>query len=160
MMSCRRRTTVLRIPASALGFLYRRQWDEFLNEHEDDFDWEPGFFGESLSDNFPMIIPWESADFHDPNRLLNERHPNYPDIVPGPFLDYCLEEILPLQPEDCHYGNSDKVRPLKKSEAEQYLPLYRELFPHFTMKDMEAVLFCEYEWYDGSNAPYLYSSYE
>ena len=37
-MSCRRRTTVLRIPASALGMKTRREWENFLREHEDEYD--------------------------------------------------------------------------------------------------------------------------
>lgn len=41
-MSCWHRTEVLRIPASALGFQYLREWTEFLRKHEDDFEWYDG----------------------------------------------------------------------------------------------------------------------
>ena len=46
---------------------------------------------------------------------------------------------------------------LDESEMEEYLPVYQALFPDFTVKDMEAVRKCEYEWYDGTNSPYIYS---
>ena len=36
-MSCWHLTVALRIPASALGFKYLREWKEFLRKHEDDF---------------------------------------------------------------------------------------------------------------------------
>ena len=159
-MSCRRRTTVLRIPASALGFQYRREWDAFLKEHEDEFDWEPGYFNESLSDECPWVPGWREPDFRSPDWKLDQRSPEYPEIIPGPFLDYCLEEIIPLDPEEDSYGEINRAVPLDESEREEYFPLYRQLFPHFTMKDMEAVRLCEYEWYDGTDAPYLYSELE
>ena len=94
-MSCWRRTTVLRIPAAALGFKTRREWDDFLREHEDEFDWEPGSFGESMSDSYPWGLGWRDADFDDPSWRLDSRDPGHPDVVPGPFFDYFLEEIMP-----------------------------------------------------------------
>ena len=54
-MSCWHLTVALRIPASALGFKYLREWKEFLQKHEDDFCWEEGCFCEALCDS----IPWE-----------------------------------------------------------------------------------------------------
>lgn len=159
-MSCRRRTTVLRIPASALGMKTRREWERFLNEHEDDLDWEPGYFNESLSESRPWSPRRPEEDLTDPDGRLDLRDPDRPDVVPGPFLDYCLEEICPLPPEEDRYGENDTARPLKKKEAVKYLPLFRELFPRFTLKDMENVRWCRYEWYDGADAPYLYSDTE
>lgn len=159
-MSCWRRTTVLRIPAAALGFRYRKEWDAFLKEHDDEFGWEPGEFGESLSDDFPSTRWWREADFSAPDWRLDQRNPACPEIVPGPFLDYCLDEIIPLHPEDNSYGRNDVVRPLDDGEKEEYLPLYQELFPHFTLEDMANVRWCRYEWYDGSEAAYLYSDLE
>ena len=156
-MSCRRRTAVLRIPASALGFVYRREWNEFLRKHENDFEWEPGYFNESLSDEYPVMLWRRSAFFKDPDRRLDQRDPNFPEIVPGPFLDYFLEEILPLSSEDDSFGENDTVLPLTYQEKEKYLHLYKGLFPDFTLDDMDAVRYCRFEWYDGSNAPYLYS---
>ncbi len=41
-------------------------------------------------------------------------------------------------------------------EWEQYLPLYRKLFPDFTLHRIDDVHYCHYEWYDGADAPYLY----
>lgn len=156
-MSCRRRTTVLRIPASALGLRTRREWEGFLKEHENDLDWEPGYFNESLSESRPADMRPRGGDPYDPDLRLDERDPECPDVVPGPFLDYCLEEIVPLPPEEDSYGENNLCRPLKKKEAVKYLPLFKELFPRFTLKDMEHVKWCRYEWYDGSDAPYLYS---
>ena len=152
-MSCRRITTVLRIPASALGFRYRREWDRFLEEHEDDFGWDPGYFGPSLSDEHP----WTMREEDHPDRRLDERLPEWPEIVPGPFLDYCLAEKMEFEfGEDDRNVNSEAL-PLTKRQAEKYLPLYRKLFPWFTPEDMKAVRWCRYEWYDGTDAPYLYS---
>ena len=159
-MSCRRRTTVLRIPASALGMKTRREWENFLREHEDDLDGEPGHFGESLSESRPWSPSRPEADLPGPLDRLDSRDPACPDVVPGPFLDYCLEEILPLPPEQDRWGEKNTARPLKKKEAERYLPLFKALFPRFTLKDMEYVRWCRYEWYDGSDAPYLYSDTE
>ena len=148
---------MLRIPASRLGFQFRRQWDEFLKKHEDELDWEPGCFNESLSDNYPVIFRWDAADFYNPNWRLDQLNPKHPEIIPGPFLDYYLDEVLPLCPECRSYGRNNAVLPLNESEMREYLHLYQRLFPHITLKEMEAVRRCEYEWYDGSNAPYLYS---
>ena len=156
-MSCWRRTTVLRIPVSALGFQYRREWDEFLKEHDEELDWEPGYFNESLSDDYPFSLSWREADFDNPDWRLDQRDPKHPEIVPGPFLDYHIKEIMPLHPEYNTYGKNDTAVPLYESEMEGYLPLFQKLFPNLTLKDMEAVRWCEYEWYDGTNAPYLYS---
>ena len=39
-MSCWHKTTLLRIPVSALGFKYLREWQEFVRQHEDDLQWE------------------------------------------------------------------------------------------------------------------------
>lgn len=159
-MSCWRRTTVLRIPASALGFQLRRQWDAFLKLHTRDFRWETGFFNESLCDYYPWILMWGEADFENPDWHLGQRNPEYPEVVPGPFLDYHLDEIRPLPPELNGHGDHNKALPLEEAELEEYLPLFRRLIPHFTRKEMEAVRWCEYDWYDGSNPPYLYSDWD
>ena len=156
-MSCWRRTTVLRVPAARIGFQSRRQWDDFLKKHEEDFDWEPGYFNESLCDSSPLMPGWSTADSDGPDCPLNQVNPDCPGIVPGPFLDYHLDEIIPLPPEDNHFHQNDRALPLTESEKEEYLPLFRTLFPRFTIKDMESVRRCEYEWYDGTNPPYLYS---
>ena len=107
-----------------------------------------------------MGIRWKDADFYDPDWRLDQRNPNHPEVVPGPFLDYKLEEIEPLMPEDRTYGEDNIALPLDDDEKEEYLSLFQELFPDFTLEDMDAVRYCRYEWYDGSNAPYYYSDYE
>ena len=137
-MSCWRRTTVLRIPAIRLGFINRQEWNEFLGKHEEDFNWEPGFFASALCDCYE----WDDSD--------------EPERVPGPFLDYYLDEIIPLLPEENSYHENDCVRELTQVEKEKYLPLFRELFPDFTMEKMKDVHYCQYEWYDGTEAPYNY----
>jgi hypothetical protein len=159
-MSCWRRTAVLRIPASALGFRFLYQWDDFLEEHRSDLESKPGCFDESMCDDFPWMLRWDGVDLYDSNRQLDQRNPAYPEIVPGPFLDYYLWEDMPVWPEDNSFGQNNEVQSLDIFDMEEYLSKYQRLFPNFTMKDMEAVRRCEYEWYDGTNAPYLYSDYD
>ena len=156
-MSCWHFTVVLRIPASALGFKYMREWNGFLSRHEDDFSWEEDCFCESLSENYPLIFNWGERIYRDPDWQLDRRDPEHPDIVPGPFLDYYLRDTYPLQPDDNSFGDTNEIRCLNEAEMKEYLPVYQSLFPHFTLKDMEAVRECIYEYYDGGNAPYLYS---
>ena len=157
-MSCRHRTVVLRIPASALGFQRLREWNEFLMQHEDDFEWEEGCFCASLCDSIPWELDRSILVMTDPDCRLDQRDPTHPDIIPGPFLDYYLRDEYPFETGDD--GGSYKVSRLDEAEMKKYLPEYQRLFPHFTMKDMEAVRLCDYEWYDGSDAPYLYSEYD
>ena len=158
-MSCRHRTVVLRIPASALGFRYLREWKEFLKKHDEDFQWEEGCFCEALCDDCPSLLGWGTIEFTDPDWQLDQRDPRHPEFIPGPFLDYYLRDDYPLQPEYCHYGEDNSVSPLDENEMKYYLPEYQKLFPHFTLKDMEAVRKCDFEWYDGSGASYLYSDW-
>ena len=160
-MSCWCRTTVLRIPAIFLGFETWGEWNKFLDRHEEDFDWEPGYFASALCDNYPWEeyrkhLPHDSYIHKDPDRLDMGLYPDVVQSVPGPFLDYCLEEIAPLPPEENTYHENDRARPLTDAEKKRYLPLYQKLFPHFTPEDMNQVHYCRYEWYDGSEAAYLY----
>ena len=73
-----------------------------------------------------------------------------------PEVVYCLDETAPLPSEENTYHENDGVRPLTQEEREEYLPLYRELFPDFTLENMDDVHYCYYEWYDGTEAPYMY----
>ena len=156
-MSCWHFTVVLRIPASALGFKYLREWNEFLKKHEDDFSWEEDCFCESLSLDFPDIFSWGETINSYTDRQLDQRDPEHPDIVPGPFLDYYLRDDYPLMLDDNSFGADNYIRCLDEDEMKQYLPIYQSLFPHLTLKDMENVRECVFEYYDGSDAPYLYS---
>ena len=159
-MSCWRRTTVLRIPAISLGFSTWGEWNDFLDKHDDDFSWEPGCFASALCDSYS----WEAYSDYLPggrgcapsDRLDMGLYPDLVKSVPGPFLDYYLDEILPLSPEENTYHDQDCARPLEPDEKQRYLPLYRKLFPSFTPEQMNDVHFCRYEWYDGSEAAYLY----
>ena len=159
-MSCWHKTTLLRIPVSALGFKYLREWKEFINKHVDDFQWEEGCFCESMSDDYPSGLTWGSIEFTDPDWRLDQRDPEHSEIVPGPFLDYYLEDIWPLDPDHNTYGANDDISELSEDEMNDYLPEYQRLFPHFTLKDMGAVRRCKFEWYDGSGASYLYSEWD
>lgn len=159
-MSCWRRTTVLRIPAICLGFIYWWEWNEFLEKHDDEFDWEPGYFASAMCDSYDRDAysrylaggrGYEDWDLLDMNL--------YPDVVksvPGPFLDYYLDEIVPLPYEENTYHKNDCARPLTQDEKEKYMSLYQKLFPDFTLENMNDVHYCHYEWYDGSEAPYYY----
>ena len=62
-MSCWHKTTLLRIPVSALGFTYLKQWQDFVRKHEDEFQWEEGSFCESMSDDYPSVLNWGSIEF-------------------------------------------------------------------------------------------------
>ena len=157
-MSCWHKTTLLRIPVSALGFKYLREWQEFVRQHEDDLQWEEGYFCESMSDDYPWGLNWGSTEFTDPDWQLDQRDPDHPEIVPGPFLDYYLEDIWPLDPDLNTHGANNDISELSEEEMADYLPEYRELFPHLTLKDMKAVRRCRFEWYDGTNPSYFYSS--
>lgn len=158
-MSCWHKTIALRIPASALGFKYLYEWKEFLNKHEEDFQWEEECFCEAMCDDYPGILGSWKTEFTDPYWKLDQLDPKHPEIIPGPFLDYYLEDIYPLHPEDNKYGENDEVLPLDADEMNHYLPIYQSLFPQFTLKEMEAVRLCKFEWYDGSGASYLYSEW-
>ena len=160
-MSCWRRTTVLRIPAVCLGFVYWGEWNEFLEKHDEEFCWEPGFFAEALCESYPREeyaphLPSGSRGCNSGDRLVMGLYPGTVKTVPGPFLDYFLEDILPLPDEENTFHENDFTRPLSRAEKEKYLPLYQELFPAFTPENMKDVRYCRYEWYDGCEASYLY----
>ena len=156
IMSCWHWTIVLRVPASALGFKYLREWKEFLKNHEDDFHWEEDCFDESLCEEYPDEFDWKADERRDPDWQLDQRDPDHPEIVPGPFLDFYIRDEYPLQPDDNNYGKYNEAVCLNEFDKKEYLPVFQELFPGFTMEDMDAVHMCEYEWYDGSDAPYLF----
>ena len=159
-MSCWHKTTLLRIPVSALGFKYLGEWQKFVEEHQDKFKWEEGHFCESLSEDYPSGLNWGSIEFYDPEWQLDQRDPEHPEIVPGPFLDYYLEDIYPLDPDYNTYGANNEISGLSEEAMEDYLPDYQELFPHLTLNDMEAVCRCKFEWYDGTSPSYFYSEWE
>ena len=119
-MSCWHYTVVLRIPASALGFKYLREWKDFLSEHEDDFQWEEECFCDAMCDDFPGYLDWGTTEFTDPDWQLDQRDPDHPEIVPGPFLDYYLRDDYPLQPDDNTYGASDEVCALDEADMREY----------------------------------------
>ena len=74
--------------------------------------------------------------------------------------DHEVTGAIPLPPERNSYGENNKALPLDEAELDDYLPLFRRLFPHFTRKEMKAARWCEYEWYDGSNPLYLHSDWD
>ena len=158
-MSCWTRTRVLRIPAIFLGFEYWKEWDDFLEEHEEDFHWKPGCFSSAICCRLKEYPDWLYGIQNDCgpwDRLDMDLYPDRIKSVPGPFLDYCLEEIAPLPWEDCTLHKYDHARPLNEDEKIKYLPFYQKLFPAFTLENMKDVHYCCYEWYDGADAPYYY----
>ncbi len=70
----------------------------------------------------------------------------------GPFLDYILKDRAPVQRYGCDYD----ARPLTPAEQKKYLPIFQRMFPGFTQEQMRDVHYCEYIWYDGTEAPYCY----
>ena len=70
----------------------------------------------------------------------------------GEFLDYILTNRAPVEGDGC----TMHARSLTPAEAEKYLPVFRKQFPGFTPEQMNDVHYCEYTWYDGTNAPYCY----
>ena len=160
-MSCWRKTTVLRIPAICLGFETWGEWYNFLVLHKKEFHWDPGYFSCALCEDFKWrdYSEWISSSGRscgDEDRLDMNLYPDKIKSVPGPFLDYCLEEIAPVPPDQRTYNQDSVARPLKADEKEKYLPLYQELFPGFTLENMNDVHYCRYEWYDGAEAQYCY----
>lgn len=70
----------------------------------------------------------------------------------GIYLDYILRDRAPVRA-----GGSDVcVRALRRVEREAYLPVFRTLFPDFTLAGMEQVHYCRFRWYDGGDAPHCY----
>ena len=120
----------------------------------------PGCFAAALCDSYSRedydkwlpggrgYEPWDRLDMN--------LYPDRVSSVPGPFLDYFLEDIAPLPPEERTYHQEDCARPLTPEEKEKYLPLYRKLIPGFTPEQMDDVHYCRYEWYDGTEAAYRY----
>ncbi len=70
----------------------------------------------------------------------------------GPMIDYILSDTAPVEGGGCKLS----ARLLWDSEEEEYFPLFQERFPGFTHEQMEDVHYCEYKWYDGTEAPYCY----
>ena len=155
-MSCWCRTTVLRIPAVRLGFKTIGQWRKFMKSslrlklNRD--------FSGSICEDFAEWVRGRGMyyDPEDPDGPLLEEDPYDPGRVPGPFLDYELEHIEPLQEEDRTFHMDDVARPLTAEEKKKYLPVYRKLFPDFSLEDMEHVHYCRYEWYNGAEPHYWY----
>ena len=160
-MSCWRKTVVLRIPAVCLGFETWGEWYAFLRQHKEELHWDVGWFSSALCEDYRWQdykgwLPASGRGYEDEDRLDMNLYPDKVKSVPGPFLDYCLEEIAPVPPEKRTYNQDSCARPLKPAEKEKYLPLYQQLIPGFTMDNMNDVHYCRYEWYDGSEAQYCY----
>lgn len=72
----------------------------------------------------------------------------------GYFIDYVLEEEEPVNYTDNEFD--PVARPLTEAEKKLYLPAFQEMFPAFTLREMEDVHYCAYVWYNGTDAPYCY----
>lgn len=68
------------------------------------------------------------------------------------FIDYYLEV------EEPYFGprNILYARKLKENEKKKYLPVFRKQFPGFTPEQMDTVHYCDFAWYNGTDAPDLY----
>ena len=70
----------------------------------------------------------------------------------GYFIDYIISDEAPIEWE----GYNVNSYHLSEFEKEKYLPVFRKLFPDFTIEQMDDVHLCEYSWYDGVEAPDCY----
>lgn len=70
----------------------------------------------------------------------------------GFYIDYILEDIEPYAGE----WEDNYSRKLKPEEITHFLPVFRKEFPGFTCDDMEQVHYCEFAWYNGVEAPFIY----
>ena len=70
----------------------------------------------------------------------------------GPMIDYILSDTAPVEGG----GYKSSARLLWGQEMEEYYPVFQEAFPGFTLEQMEDVHYCEYKWYDGTEAPDCY----
>lgn len=70
----------------------------------------------------------------------------------GPMIDYILSDTAPVEGGYC----KPSARLLWGNEMEEYFPLFQKEFPGFTLEQMEDVHYCEYKWYDGTEAPDCY----
>ena len=88
------------------------------------------------------VLDWEPGHFAP--ALCSKRN--------GPYLDYYLADRAPVRGDGCAY----LARPLTLREMKKYLPVFQKLFPDFTLRQMYDVHYCEYAWYDGTDAPDIY----
>ena len=95
--------------------------------------------------------------FYD--RLINETDWGAGSFAPalcsyknGPMIDYILVDSAPVE------GGGYKMyaRMLWYQEELEYLPVFQEKFPGFTLDQMDEVHYCECKWYDATEAPYCY----
>ena len=95
---------------------------------------------------------WEEwANAH----LTWDRHSFSPDLTggrQGHFIDYILDDIEPYR----GHGEDNYSRKLTAGEAARFLLVFRKEFPEFTMEDMEQVHYCDFSWYNGVEAPFIY----
>ena len=70
----------------------------------------------------------------------------------GPMIDYILVDSAPVEGG----GYKMSARLLWYNEEMEYLPIFQKEFPGFTLEHMDEVHYCEYKWYDATEAPYCY----
>ena len=70
----------------------------------------------------------------------------------GPMIDYILVDSAPVEGG----GYKMSARLLWYNEEMEYLPIFQKEFPGFTLEQMDEVHYCEYKWYDATEAPYCY----
>lgn len=57
-----------------------------------DFQQEEDCFYQLLNEDYPDKFNWKVKERRDPYWQLDQRDPNHPEIVPGPFLDYFIRD--------------------------------------------------------------------
>ena len=99
--------------------------------------------------DYYLLSPEKTALIMDMYEYQVESLGKAPDKSLGIYIG------IPFCPTRCLYcsfaSNTGSLE-----EKEKYLPLFRKLFPDFTIGKMDCVHYCRYEWYDGSDAMYMY----
>ena len=68
------------------------------------------------------------------------------------MIDFILVDSAPVEGG----GYKMSARFLWYDEEMEYRPIFQKKFPGFTLEQMDDVHYCEYKWYDATEAPYCY----
>ena len=96
---------------------------------------------------------FESAHEDKMNWAPHHFAPSLCGTEQGTFFDYILRDCWIPHPGG---GSRTFCRELTPAEKRKFLPAFRRMFPGFTPEQMDEVHYCDYRWYDGSDAPYIY----
>ena len=129
-MSCQREQRVWRVPRSLCGIegYSEAEWMPFPGRDEGD-EWYPLpvlLNWEEFLEEHEEVFGWDAGDFSE-------------SLAPGDYIDFILLDRA------VHSGWGTQ-----KHEDEV---VFRKIVPDL---DLDAVHYCEYEWYDGTDAPDMY----